>query len=127
MINFIELNWTLYPHCSPLDGGHATSKTFILKPVTMETGLHISKGKENMAESTKGPTLGDSCIEGKKPRCASKRLHDQKRSKTRINIGSAFPRWRELLLKKRMKLDAELATFLLDRYGNYYLCNCCTV
>ncbi|KAK3567983.1 hypothetical protein QTP86_027766 [Hemibagrus guttatus] len=71
-----------------------------------------------MAESMKGSTLGNSCAEGKKPRCASKRLHDQKRSKTRINIGSAFPRWRELLLKKRMKLDAELATFLLDSFSN---------
>ncbi|MCJ8731298.1 hypothetical protein PDJAM_G00197870 [Pangasius djambal] len=70
-----------------------------------------------MAEFTESPTLGDSCTEGKKPRCASKRLHDQKRSKTRINIGSAFPRWRELLLKKRMKLDAELATFLLDSFS----------
>lgn len=66
----------------------------------------------------KGSELGDVCTEGKKPRCASKRLHDQKRSKTRINIGSAFTRWRELLLEKRMKLDAELATFLLDRYVN---------
>ncbi|XP_067291373.1 uncharacterized protein si:ch211-40k21.5 isoform X2 [Pseudorasbora parva] len=35
-------------------------------------------------------------------------------SKTRINIGRAFERWRELREQKRFKSDAEMAFFLLD-------------
>ncbi|XP_072240792.1 uncharacterized protein [Leuresthes tenuis] len=38
------------------------------------------------------------------------------RDRTRVNIGAAFPRWRELRKQKIIKSDAELAIFLLDRY-----------
>lgn len=38
---------------------------------------------------------------------------DQART-TRVNIGAAFPRWRELRELKGFRNDAQLATFLLD-------------
>ncbi|XP_037830602.1 zinc finger protein 37 isoform X2 [Kryptolebias marmoratus] len=41
---------------------------------------------------------------------------DQARNKTRVNIGAAFPRWRELREQKGFRNDAQLATFLLDCY-----------
>lgn len=37
------------------------------------------------------------------------------RDKTRLNIGAAFLRWRELRNRKGFKTDPELATFLLNR------------
>ncbi|XP_023137873.1 uncharacterized protein si:ch211-40k21.5 [Amphiprion ocellaris] len=42
--------------------------------------------------------------------------YDQSRAKTRINIGEAFQRWRDLRELKGMKTDAEVAVFLLDSY-----------
>ena len=44
-----------------------------------------------------------------------KRFWDAKRSKTRINIGVAFPRWRELRDKLGLHRDADLACILIDR------------
>lgn len=43
-----------------------------------------------------------------------KRVYESARSKTRLNIGVAFERWRDLRQLKGMKTDAELALFLLD-------------
>uniref|UniRef100_A0A672QPG9 Uncharacterized protein n=1 Tax=Sinocyclocheilus grahami TaxID=75366 RepID=A0A672QPG9_SINGR len=37
------------------------------------------------------------------------------RSRTRVNIGSAFQRWRELKERKGLRSDAKVALFLLDR------------
>ncbi|XP_008294770.1 uncharacterized protein LOC103368241 [Stegastes partitus] len=45
-----------------------------------------------------------------------KKHYDQSRAKTRINIGEAFQRWRDLRELKGMKTDAEVAVFLLDSY-----------
>uniref|UniRef100_A0A3B5BHY5 Uncharacterized protein n=1 Tax=Stegastes partitus TaxID=144197 RepID=A0A3B5BHY5_9TELE len=45
-----------------------------------------------------------------------KKHYDQSRAKTRINIGEAFQRWRDLRELKGMKTDAEVAVFLLDRW-----------
>lgn len=45
----------------------------------------------------------------------SKRQLDNKRNKTRINIGVAFQRWREVRDIISLKLDSELAVLLLDR------------
>lgn len=42
---------------------------------------------------------------------AKKKELDRPRNKTRVNIGAAFPRWRELRVLKGLKTDAELATF----------------
>uniref|UniRef100_A0A672H456 Uncharacterized protein n=1 Tax=Salarias fasciatus TaxID=181472 RepID=A0A672H456_SALFA len=39
---------------------------------------------------------------------------DRARNRTRINVGTAFERWRTLQDLKGFKSDAELATFLLD-------------
>lgn len=40
---------------------------------------------------------------------------DQTRPRTsRVNIGAAFPRWRELREQKGFGNDAQFATFLLD-------------
>uniref|UniRef100_UPI0037E6F857 uncharacterized protein isoform X1 n=1 Tax=Semicossyphus pulcher TaxID=241346 RepID=UPI0037E6F857 len=47
---------------------------------------------------------------------ARKKELDRDRNKTRVNIGVAFPRWRELRDLKGYKNDAEFATVLLDRY-----------
>lgn len=46
---------------------------------------------------------------------AKKKELDRARNKTRVTIGAAFPRWRELRVLKGLKTDAELATFLLDK------------
>ena len=51
--------------------------------------------------------------EGKKK--AQKSKLDRARHKTRVNIGVAIQRWRDLCDLKGFKTDAELATFLLDR------------
>ncbi|XP_029907330.1 uncharacterized protein LOC115359125 [Myripristis murdjan] len=46
----------------------------------------------------------------------AKRVRDQERQKTRVNIGAAFPRWRALRRDKRLNSDTEVACFLLDSY-----------
>ncbi|KAG7281768.1 hypothetical protein CRUP_037049, partial [Coryphaenoides rupestris] len=49
-------------------------------------------------------------------RYRSQVLHDQRRSRTRVNIGpAAFVRWSRLKECRRLKSHAEVATFLLDR------------
>uniref|UniRef100_A0AAR2IKQ5 Uncharacterized protein n=1 Tax=Pygocentrus nattereri TaxID=42514 RepID=A0AAR2IKQ5_PYGNA len=48
-----------------------------------------------------------------------KRELDRARDKTRANLGAAFQRWRALRDLKGFRSDAELATFLLDRF--YYM------
>lgn len=50
----------------------------------------------------------------KPKRSISKIIADKKRSQTRLNIGDAFLRWRELMEAMDMRFDAELAIFLLD-------------
>ena len=45
----------------------------------------------------------------------SKKLHDQRRSKMRVNIGDAFERWRQLSIQNDLKADAELANILPKR------------
>uniref|UniRef100_A0A673GNR2 Uncharacterized protein n=1 Tax=Sinocyclocheilus rhinocerous TaxID=307959 RepID=A0A673GNR2_9TELE len=37
------------------------------------------------------------------------------RGRTRVNIGAAFQRWRELKEREGLESDAEVALFLLDR------------
>ena len=44
----------------------------------------------------------------------TKRLNNE-RSNTRVNIGIAFQRWRELRELEGLKSDAMVAVFLLDR------------
>ncbi|XP_029967230.1 uncharacterized protein LOC115402807 isoform X3 [Salarias fasciatus] len=46
-----------------------------------------------------------------------KKEEDRARNRTRINVGTAFERWRTLRDLNGFKSDAELATFLLER-GN---------
>ncbi|KAM6939490.1 uncharacterized protein FYW49_007214 [Xenentodon cancila] len=46
---------------------------------------------------------------------ALRRELNRARDRSRINIGVAFPRWRELREDRKMKSDAEFAEFLLDR------------
>lgn len=45
----------------------------------------------------------------------TKKRLEQQRAKTRVNIGAAFPRWRQLRESKCLKTDAMVAVFLLDR------------
>ncbi|XP_074546810.1 uncharacterized protein LOC141805591 isoform X1 [Halichoeres trimaculatus] len=49
-------------------------------------------------------------------KATTRRILDKARAKTRVNIGSAFQRWRQLRQAKGMKSDTLLAEFLLDRY-----------
>ena len=44
------------------------------------------------------------------------------RDKTRVNVGVAFQRWRELRDLKEFKTDSELATFLLEKQETNYPC-----
>uniref|UniRef100_A0A673LVG4 Uncharacterized protein n=1 Tax=Sinocyclocheilus rhinocerous TaxID=307959 RepID=A0A673LVG4_9TELE len=44
-----------------------------------------------------------------------KKGYDQARGRTRVNIGAAFQRWRELKEREGLESDAEVALFLLDR------------
>ncbi|XDV36009.1 hypothetical protein PO909_005863 [Leuciscus waleckii] len=44
-----------------------------------------------------------------------KKAYDQARGRTRVNIGEAYQRWRELKEQKGLTSDAEVALFLLDR------------
>ncbi|XP_067249109.1 uncharacterized protein [Chanodichthys erythropterus] len=46
----------------------------------------------------------------------TKKRLDHQRAQTRVNIGVAFPRWRQLRDSKGLKTDAMLAVFLLDSY-----------
>uniref|UniRef100_A0A672Q0Z3 Uncharacterized protein n=1 Tax=Sinocyclocheilus grahami TaxID=75366 RepID=A0A672Q0Z3_SINGR len=41
--------------------------------------------------------------------------YNQKRGRTRVNIGAAFQRWRELKEREGLESDAEVALFLLKR------------
>ncbi len=43
------------------------------------------------------------------------RFYDKARSRTRVNIGSAFQRWREFKEREGLRSDAEVALFLPDR------------
>lgn len=64
-------------------------------------------------------TTVESPIKKKRVRTAEwlqqKRACDRAHAKTRINIGRAFERWRELRFLNGFKTDAETAFFLLDR------------
>ncbi|XP_041838533.1 zinc finger and BTB domain-containing protein 6-like isoform X2 [Melanotaenia boesemani] len=52
-------------------------------------------------------------------RRALHKVLNRARDRTRVNIGVAFSRWRELRKQKRIKSDAELAIFLLDRDNDF--------
>lgn len=45
----------------------------------------------------------------------AKRESDRNRGKTRVNLGRAFKRWRELRDLKGFQTDIHLAFFLLDK------------
>lgn len=51
----------------------------------------------------------------KQSKIERKRKRDRRLQKTRVNVGEAFSRWKELMLDKDFKRDAEEASFLLDR------------
>lgn len=44
-----------------------------------------------------------------------RRFWDRRRNMTRVNIGVAFPRWRELRDKLELQRDADLACILINR------------
>ncbi len=44
-----------------------------------------------------------------------KKGYDQARGRTRVNIGAAFQRWRELKGREGLESDNEVALFLFDR------------
>uniref|UniRef100_A0A671NL48 Uncharacterized protein n=1 Tax=Sinocyclocheilus anshuiensis TaxID=1608454 RepID=A0A671NL48_9TELE len=44
-----------------------------------------------------------------------KKGYYQARGRTRVNIGAAFQRWRELKEREGLESDTEVALFLLDR------------
>uniref|UniRef100_A0A4W6BL10 Uncharacterized protein n=1 Tax=Lates calcarifer TaxID=8187 RepID=A0A4W6BL10_LATCA len=49
-----------------------------------------------------------------------KKGYDQARGKCRVNIGEAFQRWRDLRELLGLKLDADVALFLLDRCATMF-------
>ena len=51
----------------------------------------------------------------KKRKRELKLQRDRSIQKRRINIGLAFPRWKELKKEKGFQRDAEVACFLLDK------------
>lgn len=53
-------------------------------------------------------------MEKRKTYAERKKAYDQARSRTRVNIGSAFTRWKELGEREGLGSDAEVALFLLD-------------
>ncbi|XP_026215279.1 uncharacterized protein LOC113161708 [Anabas testudineus] len=69
----------------------------------------MDAGKQTDSEQTE-------FVRARSSRAASKRLSDQKRSKTRVNIGGAFKTWRRLRARHDFKNDAEVANFLLNSY-----------
>uniref|UniRef100_A0A4W6FWU0 Uncharacterized protein n=1 Tax=Lates calcarifer TaxID=8187 RepID=A0A4W6FWU0_LATCA len=48
--------------------------------------------------------------------CNRRPRYDKARGKTRVNLGAAFQRWRDLRERKGLKTDEEVALFLLDRW-----------
>ncbi|XP_018520403.1 uncharacterized protein LOC108875766 isoform X3 [Lates calcarifer] len=49
-----------------------------------------------------------------------KKGYDKARGKTRVNLGAAFQRWRDLRERKGLKTDEEVALFLLDSESVHY-------
>ncbi|KAM6974320.1 uncharacterized protein LKV04_015960 [Tautogolabrus adspersus] len=49
-------------------------------------------------------------------KAVTRRKLDKARGQTRVNIGTAFPRWRQLKEAKGLQSDAMVALFLLDSY-----------
>ncbi|XP_078031991.1 uncharacterized protein LOC117254656 isoform X1 [Epinephelus lanceolatus] len=52
-------------------------------------------------------------------KAATKKALDKARGQTRVTIGAAFERWRQLKKLKGLKSDVEVAVFLLDSYAKY--------
>uniref|UniRef100_A0A8C5G419 Uncharacterized protein n=1 Tax=Gouania willdenowi TaxID=441366 RepID=A0A8C5G419_GOUWI len=48
-------------------------------------------------------------------KAATKRALEKARAQTRVNVGAAFQRWRQLRDQMGLKSDAKVADFLLDR------------
>lgn len=84
--------------------GHNLSKLFIILEFDMLLGLGLTG---EMAEKRTGSFHYPPQI-----------LLKQQRSKTRVNISSAFPQWSELKDEKGVRSHAEVTTFLLDRWAN---------
>ncbi|KAG5277806.1 hypothetical protein AALO_G00091600 [Alosa alosa] len=67
--------------------------------------------------------MAESAIRPKRRRSdehmAKKRVQEKERGKSRIYIGEAIQRWRELRQQKGFQSDAQLALFLLDSYEEY--------
>ncbi|XP_028299204.1 uncharacterized protein LOC114461400 isoform X1 [Gouania willdenowi] len=49
-------------------------------------------------------------------KAATKRALEKARAQTRVNVGAAFQRWRQLRDQMGLKSDAKVADFLLDSY-----------
>ncbi|XP_056107194.1 uncharacterized protein LOC130085456 isoform X3 [Rhinichthys klamathensis goyatoka] len=66
--------------------------------------------------SGKDSKSGKSASKKRKYDEASRKIRQNRRQKSRINIGVAFPRRKGLMREKGFQSDAEVACFLLDRY-----------
>ncbi|CAJ1053684.1 uncharacterized protein LOC108875766 isoform X1 [Xyrichtys novacula] len=67
-----------------------------------------------MADDVTGSTKTKRILTEKQKR--AKKERDRVRTKTRVNLGKSFAKWRELRDSKGFKSDPEFAQFLLDRY-----------
>ena len=66
------------------------------------------------------PTTACTAMQSKKRKtlfeqATNKKRLDKARSETRVNIGMAFQRWRELRELKGLRSDPMVAVYLLDR------------
>ena len=73
----------------------------IALPRLLVTARPAKKAKKRKTEAEKTTT---------------KKNAEKARSKSRVNIGLAFERWRQLRELKGLESDAKVAVFLLDRY-----------
>ncbi|CAL8338962.1 unnamed protein product [Lota lota] len=70
------------------------------------------------------PTIACTAKQSKKrktlfEKATTKKRLDKERSQTRVNIGMAFQRWRELRELKGLKSDPMVAVYLLDSYDKW--------
>ena len=88
---------------------------------TRQQAVSLSSSRE-MAEKEKGksqfpPTTSKEIKKRKTEleKATTKKVYESARAQTRVNIGKAFHRWRELKALQQLTTDAMVAVFLLDR------------
>jgi hypothetical protein len=76
--------------------------------------------KNQQTDSSKRPLLAPTVKVGRKRKSIEERAEikkkcEERRTQSRINIGSTIARWRKLQRNLGLKTDADMADFLLSR------------